>query len=127
MVMLLLNTTTAPPPPPPPLTVLFNTCMRKHVIPTVWTLGLINPIPKSSTADKRVLLNYHGISLLAVSDKMFTATISYRISNYYEKHNILCNEQNGFRPKRSCLDHTYTLYNSAQSERTLNNKHSLHS
>ncbi len=93
------------------LTVLFNVCLRKHIIPTVWSLGLISPIPKSSTADKRVPLNYRGISLLAVSGKLFTSAISQRLSDYYEKNNILCNEQNGFRPKCSYLDHIFTLYN----------------
>ncbi len=93
------------------LTELFNTVLKCHIIPTMWSLGLINPIPKSSTADKRVPLNYRGISLLAVSGKLFTSAISQRLSNYYEKHNLLCNEQNGFRPKRSCLDHIFTLYN----------------
>ncbi len=93
------------------LTMLFNVCLLKHVIPTMWSLGLISPIPKSSTADKRVPLNYRGISLLAVSGKLFTSAISQRLSDYYEKNNILCNEQNGFRPKRSCLDHIFTLYN----------------
>ena len=48
------------------LTVLFNACLHLHIVPTMWTLGLVNPIPKSSTADKRVPLNYRGISLLAV-------------------------------------------------------------
>ncbi len=32
------------------LTHLFNLCLRKHVIPTMWSSGMINPIPKSATA-----------------------------------------------------------------------------
>ena len=36
-----------------------------------------------------------------------------------EKEHIFSNEQNGFRPKRSCLDHIYTLYNSAKIRQNL--------
>ena len=72
---------------------------------------MINPISKSSTNDPRVPLNYRGISLLSVAGKIFTATISARISPYLEKNNLLEDEQNGFRAERSCLDHIFSLHN----------------
>ena len=31
--------------------------------------------------------------------------------NYYETNKILADEQNGFRPNRSCIDHIYCLHN----------------
>ena len=96
------------------LTNLFNMCLDNHFVPSCWKKAIINPIPKSSSADKRVPLNYRGISLLSVVSKLYTAGLSNRISKYLEENNLLSNEQNGFRPKRSCLDHIYTLYNTCQ-------------
>ncbi len=88
---------------------MFNACMNNDVVPTDWTLGIINPIPKSGNNDPRVPLNYRGISLLSVAGKLFTAAISSRISQYLESNNMLANEQNGFRAERSCLDHIFSL------------------
>ena len=39
------------------------------------------------------------------------AGLSNRISTHFEKEHTFSNEQNGFRPHRSWLDHIYTLYN----------------
>ena len=96
------------------LTNLFNICLSTGMVPTIWSKAIISPIPKSSTADPRVPLNYRGISLLPVISKLYTAGLSNRISNYFEKEHTFSNEQNGFRPNRSCLDHIYTLHNAAR-------------
>ncbi len=91
------------------LTEVFNACLVNNIVPTDWTRGIINPIPKSGQCDPRVPLNYRGISLLSVAGKLFTASISSRISLYLESNNMLANEQNGFRAERSCLDHIFSL------------------
>ncbi len=101
------------------LTHLFNICMREHMIPTVWSLGVINPIPKSPNNDPRIPLNYRGISLLSVPGKLYTAAISHRLSNYLETNKLLTDEQNGFRPNRSCLDHIYALHNICSNRKNL--------
>ena len=91
------------------LTELFNKCMSDNVIPNVWRLGIISPIPKSSSSDQGVPLNYRGISLLPVTAKLFTALISKCLSKYLEDNQLLADEQNGFRPNRSALDHIFSL------------------
>ena len=83
------------------LTNLFNVCLQEHMIPTTWSVGVINPIPKSPKNDARVPLNYCGISLLSVPGKLYTAAISHRLSTYLETNKLLADEQNGFRPNRS--------------------------
>ena len=85
----------------------------------MWSRGIINPIPKSPDNNPRIPLNYRGISLLSVTGKLYTATISHRISNFFEKNNKLCNEQNGFRPNRSCLDHIFALYDVCKVRKSL--------
>ena len=80
------------------LTSLFNTCLQSGLVPSIWKKAIISPIPKSSTADPRVPLNYRGISLLSVIIKLYTGGSSNRISTYMEKDHIFANEQNGFTP-----------------------------
>ena len=79
----------------------------------------MNPIPKSPDNNPHIPSNYRGISLLSVTGKLYTASISYRISKYLEDNNLLCNEQNGFRPNRSCLDHIFSLHNICKVRKSL--------
>ena len=81
----------------------------------LWKLGIISPliipIPKSSTNDPRITLTYRGISLLPVSGKLFTAAISSHPIEYCEKNGVLADEQSGFRPNHSTLNHIFSLHN----------------
>ena len=79
------------------------------MVPSTWVKGIICPILKSASSDPRVPLNYRGISLLPVVSKLYTGLISSRFSEHLEKNGLIANEQNGFRPDRSCLDHIFTL------------------
>ncbi len=54
-------------------------------------------------------MNYRGISLLPVVSKIFTGLLASWVGGFLEVHNLLANEQNGFKPGRSCSDHVYTL------------------
>ena len=86
-----------------------NKCFTHNVIPSCWRKAIIVPIPKSASKDPFIPLNYRGISLLSCLYKMFTALINARISRYCEENGLLVDEQNGFRPGRSCQDHIYVL------------------
>ena len=86
-----------------------NMCFTKNVIPSIWRKSYISPIPKSSTKDPYVPLNYRGISLLSCVYKFYTAALNSRLSSFCEVNSLLVDEQNGFRPGRSCQDHIYTL------------------
>ena len=85
----------------------------------VWKSGVISPIPKCSSSDPRVPLNYRGISLLPVASKLYTASISTRLTKYLETNNLLADEQNGFRANRSTLDHIFSLHNICQTRKNL--------
>ena len=41
--------------------------------------------------------------------KIFSTILNNRITNHLDDNGLLCNDQNGFRKLRSCLDHIYTL------------------
>ncbi len=101
------------------LSKLFNYCFDVGMIPRAWARGIINPIPKSASSDPRVPLNYRGISLLPVISKVLTGLLADRVVGFLEKQNILANEQNGFRPDRSCLDHIFTLCDLVRTRKAL--------
>ena len=74
-------------------------------IPQVWRQAVISLISKDRTKDSHIPLNYCGISLLPTLSKLYTSVINKRLLNYLEINNIIVDEQNGFRPKRSSEDH----------------------
>ena len=78
-------------------------------LPELWTKAIIAPIPKSSQADPKIPLNYRGISLLCNFAKLYSGILNKRLLSYLEANNKLVDEQNGFRPDRSCLDHVFSL------------------
>ena len=53
------------------LTKLSNFCLNSGIVPEIWTIGLINPIPESANSDPWVPLNDRGISLLPVVGKIY--------------------------------------------------------
>ena len=53
--------------------------------------------------------NYRGITLLSCLGKLFTSVINYRLYTYLTNEGTLGNEQAGFRPKHSTLDHIFAL------------------
>ena len=86
-----------------------NMCFINNFIPSVWRKAIIAPIPKSSTKDPCVPLNYRGISLLSCVYKMYSSLLNIRITAHCEDNGYIVDEQNGFRSKRSCQDHIYVL------------------
>ena len=86
-----------------------NMCFVNNVIPSIWRKAIIAPIPKSASKDPCVPLNHRGISLLSCLYKLYTSLLNLRMCNHCEKHGYLVDEQNGFRPDRSCQDHIYVL------------------
>ena len=54
--------------------------------------------------------NYRGITLLSCIGKLFTSMLNTRLYTYLTAENLLGNEQVGFRPKHSTLDHVFALH-----------------
>ena len=91
------------------LTQLFNLIFSSGLMPTVWLRAVIKPIPKGSMTDPRVPLQYRGISLLSTVGKLYTSLLNNRLLDFCENNGILVEEQNGFRKKRSCEEHIFSL------------------
>ncbi len=50
---------------------LFNKIFVVHTIPSIWKRAIIKPIPKGSTIDPKMPLNYQGIALLLTLYKLY--------------------------------------------------------
>ena len=85
-----------------------NMCFINNVLPSIWRKAKISPIPKSSTKDTCVPLNYRGISLLSCI-KLYSTLLNIRLTDHCEQNGYIVDEQNSFRSKRSCQDHVYVL------------------
>ena len=77
----------------------FNACFETGKVPETWSKGIINPIPKASTSDSRDPLSYRGITLAPVTYKVYCTILNERLISWNEQHNIIVDEQNGFRKK----------------------------
>ena len=101
------------------LLLLFNACFLNDIVPHKWLQAIVYPIPKDCKNDPRVPLHYRGISLLSTVSKVYTGLMNLRLQCYMEK-DILVDEQNGFRKKRSCQDHLYTLTSIVRNRKNKN-------
>lgn len=59
--------------------------------------------------DKKSLDNYRGISLINSISKIFFSILNSRLVSFCDIHNLLPENQCGFRGGRSCADHIFTL------------------
>ena len=87
----------------------YQFCFDTSLIPNMWRKSIINPIPKDKRKDQRIPLNYRGISLLNTIMKIYSSILNTRFVEYDDIVNIIIDEQNGFRKKRSCIEHIFTL------------------
>ena len=95
-------------------------CFVNSKTPAEWSRGIINPIHKND-GDPRNPLDYRPITLISVPCKVYAHILNSRLETWIEMNNILCDEQNGFRKDRSCLEHIYLLH-SILSNRKLSRK-----
>lgn len=84
---------------------ILNHIWETNTIPNDWKKGTVVTIPKKG--DLSLCRNWRGITLLNTVNKVLALLILDRITPYAET--ILRKEQAGFRPNRSCSDHTTTL------------------
>ena len=81
------------------LTYMFNQSMKLGVFPTAWKVATITPIPK--TGDCTVVGNWRPISIIPLIGKLMENLCTPLLTKYLDDAGILCDEQYGFRRKRS--------------------------
>ena len=80
---------------------LFQLTFDTGIIPALWKKAIICPILKDPASDRKIPMNYRGISLLSCISKLYSAFLNDRITKYLENNDLLSDEQNGFRANRS--------------------------
>ena len=90
---------------------LFNFCFVNALIPNLWRKLIISPIFKGKGKDPRNPLSYRPIALICNPCKFYANILNKRLLKYVELNELLVEEQNGFRKRRSCQDHVFVLKN----------------
>ncbi|KAK3565106.1 hypothetical protein QTP86_033155, partial [Hemibagrus guttatus] len=88
------------------LTRLCNIAWRSGTVPLDWATGVLVPLFKKG--DRRVCLNYRGITLLSLPGKVYSRVLERRVRPLVEPR--IQEEQCSFRPSRGTLDQLYTLH-----------------
>ena len=99
---------------------LFNASLYQGKIPDDWRQALIAPIHKAGNKNKTVAENYRPVSLTSVTCKVLENIIHSHIISHLDRHNVLHDNQHGFRRKRSCK--TQLLKTVHGLAKTLNDK-----
>lgn len=84
----------------PVLTKIFQQSYDSGILPNDWKDANIVPIFKKG--DKQLPSNYRPVSLTSITCKVMEHIVHSNIMEHFDKNNILCDEQHGFRKKRSC-------------------------
>ncbi|MES9902847.1 MAG: reverse transcriptase family protein [Sedimenticola sp.] len=92
----------------PIYTNLFNRVLDTGIMPECWLEGYIIPIHKKG--DPMDPSNYRPITLLSCLGKLFTSILNTRVTNFVEEHDILNENQAGFRKNYSTTDHIFALH-----------------
>ena len=90
-----------------PLYYLYNKSLEEAILPFSWKEATITPIFKKG--DRKLSNNYRPISLTSIFCRMLEAIIKDKIMSYFTINNFFCNEQFGFRSKRSCETQLLTV------------------
>lgn len=88
----------------------YNYIWIHEVFPDAWHHSILIPIHKQGKP-RNLLQSYRPISLTDHLCKILERMVNFRLSWYLESERMLSPFQNGFRPKRSTIDHLSSLEN----------------
>ena len=97
----------------------FCACFDAGKILKEWQYGIINPILKDSTPDKRIPLNYKGITVTSSVYNAYCSILNRRLTKWVEANDILSDAQNGFRQNRSTVDHLSSITSIIENRKKL--------
>ena len=84
----------------PILREIFQRSVSTGDLPSDWLNANVSPIYKKN--DRSIPGNYRPVSLTSVVCKVLEHILHRHIMKHFEKHNILADQQHGFRKGRSC-------------------------
>ena len=83
---------------------LFNNILNTGFIPDDWLKGIVKSIFKNK-GDHLKPENYRLITILSCTGKLFTSVLNIRLTTFLDTHDILNENQAGFRKEYSTVDH----------------------
>ena len=83
----------------PYFTRLYQMSLDSGKIPDDWRTANIVPIYKKG--EKHLASNYRPVSLTSIACKLLEHIVHSTIKDHFDTYNILCDEQHGFRARRS--------------------------
>ena len=89
------------------LTLIFQKCLQEKATPEIWKTANGTAIFKKG--DRFKASNYRPVSLTCICCKIMEHVIVSNVMKHLTSHNILCDEQHGFRNRRSCETQLVTL------------------
>ena len=84
------------------LGIIFRSCLENGKFPSEWKKANVVPVFKEN--NKQELKNYHPISLLPVSGKIFERLLYDSMFTFFTKNNLISQNQSGFKPSDSCTN-----------------------
>lgn len=84
-----------------PLTDLYNASVTEGIFPCSFKISKITPIFKKG--DLSDINNYRPISITVIFGKVFEIILKDRLSDFFEKNNLLSSSQFGFRKNNSTI------------------------
>ncbi|MCG7868954.1 MAG: reverse transcriptase family protein, partial [Candidatus Thiodiazotropha taylori] len=84
----------------PALTLIFQASYDQGTVPLDWKGAFVTPLYKKG--DKSKAANYRPVSLTSICSKTMEHIIHSHLMKYLDSHHILCDQQHGFRKRRSC-------------------------
>ena len=101
------------------LLAIINQSLEESYFPKIWKSAEIVMISKT-TEEKNNPNNYRPISLLSCLGKLVERVVKSRLYNYFEKNQIIIDQQSGFRANRRTHDNLTFLTQKIQE--SLNTK-----
>ena len=98
----------------PVLTKIFQTSLDTGEVPADWRKANIVPLFKKG--DKHQASNYRPVSLTSVTCKVLEHIVHSNVINHFLHQDILCDNQHGFRSKRSCETQLITTLQNITSQ-----------
>lgn len=83
----------------PPLVHIINLCISDGIFPDKLKLAVIKPLHKKD--DKTDIQNYRPLAKIPIFSKIIEKVIYNSLHAYFEKYNLFCKEQHGFRKNTS--------------------------
>ena len=90
----------------------FNIVFQKIKLPKSWNQSKIVPIHKEGDINNPDI--YPPISLISILSNVFTNDINTRLTRWANLHNLIAEEQAGFRNNYSTCDNIFILYHVIQ-------------